>query len=84
MNNPTSLWEHSDTLIKKYHRRVLFSFMKNGYEIITGFKVAREEVLAALNHFESSGKYLVEIEGKIQKDLKEARSTLLDVQRLYR
>lgn len=83
MNEPASLWDKTESWAKKYKRRVLFSQLKHGYEIATGFKVAREEVLAAFKHIESMTQGSMGIRRSVEKDLKDVRSTLMDMQRLY-
>jgi len=83
MNEPTSLWDKTESWAKKYKRRVLFSQLKHGYEIATGFKVAREEVLAAFKHIESMTQGSLAIRRSVEKDLNDVRSTLMDMQRLY-
>ena len=73
----------ADGWFKRYQRRILFSQLKHGYEVATGFKVAREEVLLATEHLERDGNPYEEIKKGIEKDLKGVRTALLDVQRLY-
>jgi hypothetical protein len=69
--------------VKMYQKRFLFSQLKNGYEIASAFKVAREEALLAIKHIESKGNILKSICRCIEDDIKEVHSALLDVQRLY-
>ena len=82
-NEHTQLWNKSENWTDKYRQRILFSRLKHGYEVATGFKVAREEVLSALEHFQSSGDDIIPIQKQIEKDLKSVRTALLDIQRLY-
>lgn len=83
MNNQATLLE-SDSLFHRYRRRVLFMQLKHGYEVATGFKVAREEALLVLDHLQRDGNNsLCLIRGGIEMDLKNVRGALLDVQRLY-
>ncbi len=86
MNDQTTLLEsiNSESWLKKYQRRILFSRIKHGYEVATGFKVAREEVLMAMKHLQrGEGDNFSEISKGIEKDLKAVRTALLDVQRIY-
>lgn len=82
MNDQTTLLA-ADTLLERFKRRLLYSQLRHGYEISTGFKVAREEVLNSLSHIETDQGVLHEIRTSIESDLKMVRSALLDVQRLY-
>jgi len=66
-----------------YRRRVLFNQLKNGYEIASGFKVAREEVMMAMKHIQNDGNDLRGILEIVERDLKDVHSALLDVQRIY-
>ncbi len=40
MNEPTTLLE-KETVFKRYQRRLIFNQLKFGFEVATGFKVAR-------------------------------------------
>jgi len=83
MNEPTSLWEKTESYAKKYQRKLLYLQLKHGYEIAIAFKVAREEALLAIEHIRCNESYIGSIEQGILKDLKEVRTAILDVQRLY-
>jgi hypothetical protein len=82
MNEPTTLLEHEGWMMF-YRRRVLFNQLKNGYEIASGFKVAREEVMMAMKHIQNDGNDLRGILEIVERDLKDVHSALLDVQRIY-
>jgi len=73
----------TESWFKQYQRRVLFSQLKYGYEVATGFKVAREEVLMTIKHLQREGNQFKKITEGIERDLKGVRTALLDVQRLY-
>lgn len=73
----------TDSLMQRYRRRILFLQLKHGYEVAAGFKVAREEVLIALKNLQRDGSHFLDIKKSIEKDLKDVRTALLDVQRLY-
>jgi|EP00979_Chaetoceros_neogracilis_P005615 hypothetical protein len=82
MSEPTTLLQ-AEGWMKWFQRRVLFDQLKNGYEIASGFKVAREEVLLAIKHIQNDGNDLRGILECVERDLKNVHSALLDVQRLY-
>jgi hypothetical protein len=81
--NENTTFLGADTWFKRYQRRILFSQLKHGYEVATGFKVAREEVLMSIKHLQREGNPFNEITEGIEKDLKAVRTALLDIQRLY-
>jgi len=83
MNEPATLLTATESWLQRYQRRILFSQLKHGYEIASGFKVAREEVLLALKHIQTDGNHLDTIRESVERDLKQVRTALLDVQRLY-
>lgn len=83
-NEPTSFWSKTESRASRYRRRILFPMMKNGYEIATGFKIAREEVLEAFSVLmPPSDHQYDDIRSGIEQDLKDVKSSLLDMQRLY-
>lgn len=82
MDEQTTLLS-ADGFIKKFQRRMLYSQLRHGYEVATGFKVAREEVLSSLSNIETDQDALTTIRSSIELDLKKVRSALLDVQRIY-
>ncbi len=84
MNEPTTLLE-KETVFKRYQRRLIFNQLKFGFEVATGFKVAREEVLAAMVKLQNEENHLdfENIRRNVKADLKNVRTSLLDVQRLY-
>lgn len=82
MNEQNSLIS-TDGWFKRYQRRALFSQLKHGYEVATGFKVAREEVLQAMGQLQRDENQFDLIKKGIEKDIKGVRTALLDVQRLY-
>ena len=84
MNEPTSLWSKTESRVKNIRRRILFSQLKHGYEVANGFKIAREEVLIAfIGLMHSPNQHFTDIRRGIEKDLKDVRTALLDMQRLY-
>jgi cAMP-binding proteins - catabolite gene activator and regulatory subunit of cAMP-dependent protein kinases len=83
IHEPSTLLETTNDWIKRYQKRFLFSQLKNGYEVASAFKVAREEALLAIKHIESKNEVLQSICSCIEDDIKEVHGALLDVQRLY-
>ena len=83
MNETSTLLTKSESLLKRYQRKVLFSQLKHGFEIASAFRIAREEVLPAIKHIQTEGNHLQGIRQHIEQDLEKVRTALLDVQRLY-
>lgn len=84
IHEPSTLLETTNDWIKRYQKRFLFSQLKNGYEVASAFKVAREEALLAIKHsIGSKSEVIQSICSCIEDDIKEVHGALLDVQRLY-
>lgn len=82
MDEQTTLLS-ADGFTKQFQRRMLYNQLRHGYEVATGFKVAREEVLSSLSNIDTDRDALNTIRDSIELDLKQVRFTLLDVQRIY-
>ena len=71
------------SLLKRYQRRGLYNQLRAGYEVSVAFKLAREEALAGLRHFEAHASEIDGIRRSLEKDIRDVRSSLLDLVRLY-
>ena len=78
-----SLWDKTEGFAKNYRRRILYSQLQHGYDVTSGFKIAREEALDLMSGLLGSATRFRQIRDAIEKDLKSVRSSLLDMQRLY-
>lgn len=66
-DDPTSIWEKTGSWGGRFLKRIQFSQMKHGYEIATGFKVARGEVAI---HIQTSGTHMSAVRDSVENDLK--------------
>ncbi|GMI19309.1 hypothetical protein TeGR_g7785, partial [Tetraparma gracilis] len=82
-NDTKSLWDKSEGFAKSYKRRILYSQLQHGYDVASGFKIAREEALDLMSGLLGSATRFRHIRDGIEKDMKSVRSSLLDMQRLY-
>ncbi|GMH48850.1 hypothetical protein TL16_g00390 [Triparma laevis f. inornata] len=83
VNDTKSLWDKSEGIAKNYKRRILYNQLQHGYDVASGFKIAREEALDLLSGLLGSATRFQAIRDEIEEDLKGVRSSLLDMQRLY-
>ena len=83
MNDTNSLWGKSESLLKKYKRRILYSQLQHGYDVACAFKIAREEALDLLSNLLGSAQRFRPIRDGIEQDLRSVRNSLIDMQRLY-
>lgn len=61
----------------------MYNQLQHGYDVASGFKIAREEALDLLSGLLGSATRFQAIRDEIEEDLKGVRSSLLDMQRLY-
>ena len=83
VSDTKSLWDKSEGIAKNYKRRILYNQLQHGYDVASGFKIAREEALDLLSGLLGSATRFQQIRDEIEEDLKGVRSSLLDMQRLY-
>jgi sodium/hydrogen exchanger 10/11 len=83
VSDTKSLWDKSEGMAKNYKRRILYNQLQHGYDVASGFKIAREEALDLLSGLLGSATRFQAIRDEIEEDLKSVRSSLLDMQRLY-
>jgi sodium/hydrogen exchanger 10/11 len=83
VSDTKSLWDKSEGVAKNYKRRILYNQLQHGYDVASGFKIAREEALDLLSGLLGSATRFQAIRDEIEEDLKSVRSSLLDMQRLY-
>jgi len=83
VSDTKSLWDKSEGIAKNYKRRILYNQLQQGYDVASGFKIAREEALDLLSGLLGSATRFQTIRAEIEEDLKSVRSSLLDMQRLY-